>query len=194
MRLLILLCLSLSLGAEELLARLQQVSASVQRMRIAFEQRKDLALFDQPVVTPGVIELDRVHGALRWEYTGRTVLILADGRVRKWASDGREEVGFEADPNLQALRGQMQALLTGDWSAVQSLFTVSEGSDGLSLVLTPRDAGLARYVATVTITFRADLSAPATLVLQAAGGDRTDYQFATPENGIELAPARFTGP
>lgn len=194
MRLFLLLCLFCTASAEDLVARLQQAATSVQRLRLRFDQIKDLALFDAPVITPGLIELDRARGALRWEYSGRTVLILADGRLRKWASDGREELGFENDPALQALRGQMQALLTGDWSMVNTLFTLGETADGRSLVLTPKDTGLAKYIATLTIRFRADFAAPESLVLEAAGGDRTDYRFAAPELDPPLDAARFLGP
>jgi hypothetical protein len=192
--LILLLCLIGGALAEDLQARLQAASAGVHRLRLAFVQSKDLALFDQPVLTPGVIELDRQRAALRWEYTGRTVLILAGGKVRKWGADGREEIGFERDPNLQALRGQMQALLTGDWSAVRALFTIAETGDGPGLVLTPSDPALAKYIARLTIRFRADLSAPESLLLEAAGGDRTEYRFAAPEVDPDLAAARFTGP
>ena len=180
--------------AEDLMSRLQQASLNVHRVRLRFEQSKDLALFDAPVITPGVIELDRGHGCLRWEFTGRTVLILAHGTVHKWGADGREEIGFERDPSLQAMRGQMQALLTGDWSTVRALFTIREASDGLSLILTPSEPALAKYISTLTIRFRADLSAPESLLLEAAGGDRTDYRFAVPDIDPALDPARFAGP
>lgn len=194
MRLLLLLLLFCAVPAEDLVSRVQQASTGAQRLRLRFEQSKDLALFDQPVITPGLIEIDRERGALRWEFTGRTVLILANGALRKWSSDGREEIGFARDPNLQALRGQMQALLTGDWSTVRALFTIREGADAPSLVLTPAEPGLAKYIATLTIRFRADLSAPESLRLEAAGGDRTDYRFAAPEIDPPLDPGRFAGP
>jgi len=194
MRAFIICCLLYTASADDLMSRLQQASQQVHRVRLRFEQHKDLALFDAPVITPGVIELDREHGCLRWEFTGRTVLILAHGAVHKWSADGREEIGFERDPSLQAMRGQMQALLTGDWSTVRALFSIREAGDGLGLILTPSEPALAKYLSTVTIRFRADLSAPESLVLEAAGGDRTDYHFAVPDIDPVLDPARFTGP
>jgi len=194
LRSLIMLCVCCAASAADLMTRLQQASQTVQRVRLRFEQSKDLALFDTPVITPGVIELDREQKCLRWEFTGRTVLILAHDTVHKWSADGRKDLGGERDPGLQAMRGQMQALLTGDWSAVRAMFSIRETDDGLGLILTPSEPVLATYIATVTIRFRADLSAPESLVLEAAGGDRTDYRFSVPEIDPVLDPARFCGP
>jgi len=159
-----------------------------------FVQEKYLALFDETVSTPGVIEIDRVHQRLRWEFTDRAVFVLADGALHKWGADGREETGLDRDPNLTALRAQMEALISGDWSAVEKFFTITTATDAPELTLVPHDGALARYVSRLVIRFRADLSAPERLELQASGGDVTVYRFLDPEVNVELTAARFSGP
>ncbi len=192
---LLMIALSTLTGAEPLtFARLQQAAASTKTMRLPFVQAKDLALFDEPVTTPGVIEIDREHGALRWEFTGHSVLILRDGALRKWGADGKEEAGPGRDPGLSAMSGQMQAMLTGDWHTVEDFFTVAIAPDAPRLTLTPKQASLEKYLARIVIVFRDDLSAPNSLVLEAAGGDVTTYRFEEPQLGVEIAPKRFTGP
>src|SRR5687768_3516283 len=127
LRTILLLALAAALVAAEPLtfARLQAAAQTTRTLRLPFVQEKDLALFDEPVRTPGVIEIDRVAGALRWEFTDRAVLILRGGTLRKWGADGKPESGPDRDPGLAAMSGQMQALLSGDWRTVEEFFTVA---------------------------------------------------------------------
>ncbi len=178
----------------ELLERIQAAAAATTSIRMPFVQEKYLALFDETVSTPGVIEIDRANKRLRWEFTDRAVFVLSAGALHKWGADGREETGLDRDPNLTALRAQMEALISGDWSAVEKLFTITAAPDAPVLTLTPQDGALARYVSHLVISFRADLSAPERLELEASGGDVTVYRFLDPALNVEIPAARFTGP
>jgi len=191
--LLVLLNFRVASGAE-LVERIQTAAAAAQTIRMPFVQEKYLALFDETVTTPGVIEIDRAQQRLRWEFTDRAVFVLAAGTLHKWGADGREETGRDRDPNLTALRAQMEALISGDWSAVEKLFTITAATDAPVLTLTPQDGALARYVSRLVISFRADLSAPERLELEASGGDITVYRFLDPELNVALPAARFSGP
>jgi outer membrane lipoprotein-sorting protein len=182
------------LSSEELLVRLQQAAKDVRTIHLPFTQEKHLELFDETITTTGVIDIDRQGGRLRWEFSGHAVFVYDDGHLRKWDADGREETGLDRDPNLAALKAQMQSLVTGDWSTIEALFEVSSEVDPPTLHLTPHEAALARYVASLTIVFRADVSAPQRLELVATGGDSTIYTFAEPGIDVAIDPARFTGP
>ena len=181
-------------GAETLADRLQAAAQDVRTLRLPFVQTKVIALFDETVTTPGVVEIDRQAGALRWEFTGRSTFILNRGRLRKWGADGGEEVGLDRDPNLAALKAQMQAMLSGDWAGIEDRFATAYTDDPPAVTLTPRDAVLQRYLDSIRIVFRTDLSAPAALELHAEGGDRTDYAFAEPVLNEAIEASRFSGP
>lgn len=175
--------------------RLQEISRDIATLRVPFTQEKRLALFDEPVLSAGTIEISRPFAAVRWEYTGKSVLVLKDGRLRRWGADGKEETVGGDDPAGRAARGQMQALLSGDWSALADLFEVAPAAQGApGLVLTPRSPELATYLARIELDFRPDLSAPRSLVVRSADGDETRYAFGEPELGIDLPATRFTGP
>lgn len=196
MRLLLLVLLTGCLAAADpapLLARLQEAQRGVATLRTTFTQEKRLALFDEPVTSQGVLEISRPETAVRWEYTGRSTLVLRQGRLRRWGADGREEP-FGDDPGLAALQAQMESLLSGDWSTLGELFTVGAATDAPALALTPKAASLGKYVARIDIVFRDDLLAPASVRIASADGDETLYTFAAPETGVALAAARFTGP
>ena len=176
------------------LERLRAAGAGLTTLRVPFTQEKHLAILDEPVVTQGVLEISRPLQAVRWEFTGRSVLLFAHDHVRRFGAEGKEEAGGR-DPGLQSMAGQMRALLSGDWTPMKELFDIAADADGTPrLVLTPRTPDLARYLSRLEIRFRADLSAPESILLVANGDDRTEYRFAPPQAGAAIPPARFEQP
>lgn len=190
------LALALPAAAQERfeLADLRRAAGEVAHLRIPFRQIKDLELFDQPVVTHGLLEISRPLASVRWEFTGRSVLVLKNGRLRRWNSEGREE-HVHGGPASRALSGQMEALLTGEWRGLEKLFSIALDPGGAPVVeLRPRDEEMARYVTMIRMRFNAERTAPAELVIAAPGGDTTRYEFEAPERPADLAAARFAGP
>ena len=199
-RLLVILALAVlaplrAASAEPLtLERLRAAGAGMTTLRVPFTQEKHLAILDEPVVTQGVLEISRPLQAVRWEFTGRSVLLFAHDHVRRFGAEGKEELG-DRDPGLQSMAGQMRALLSGDWTPMKELFDLAADADGTPrLVLTPRTSDLARYLTRLEIRFRADLGAPESILLVANGDDRTEYRFAPPQAGAEIPAARFERP
>jgi hypothetical protein len=178
------------------LAVLQQLAGQVTTMRQTFVQTKRLAILDEPLLAPGLIEIDRTRQAVRWEFTGKSVQVLADGKVRRWGAEGKEEtVPGGGDPARSAFAGQMQGFLTGDWSKLEDAFTLAVDPQGAPVLrCTPKSKVIGQFIAGITIRWRDDLSAPAQMVLTSAGGDTTTYDFAPPDVNLALPAARFTGP
>jgi hypothetical protein len=194
--LLLLLCL-LSMNAAEpfSLARLTAAAKDVQTLRVTFTQVKHLAILDEPVTSPGLIEISRPLRAVRWEYTGKSVLLFKGGHLRRFGAEGREETITARDQGVNSLVKQMEALIDGDWSGMEELFTITPATDGSPrLVFTPKTPDLAKYITSLTIRWRSDLSAPDYMELVAAGDDRTEYRFDEPQVGIELPMTRFEKP
>ena len=175
----------------EALRRSQAAAVSIPALRLPFTQIKHLAILDEPLVTPGCLEIDRVAWNLRWEFTGQAVLILSQGRLRRWGPDGKEE-NLRNDPAGQALGKQLQALLTGDWAPLRTLFSIADGPDG-TVLFTPLTPEIARFIARLTLSFAAS-GAPTQMNIETAGGDRTEYKFSPPDPNWRPDPARFSGP
>ena len=176
------------------LEKLAAVSANITTVRLAFTQTKHLALLDEPLIATGSMEIDRVHGAMRWEFTGHSILLLRDDRLRRFSANGHEE-SLPDEGGRAAMLAQMHGLMRGDWSALKELFAVTLAADGSpALICTPKNADLSRYLARLEIHFRDDLRGPSSLVLLTADDDRTDYAFGEPEIGIALPPERFLTP
>jgi hypothetical protein len=177
------------------LHKLREISAGIVTLRIPFNQTKRLAMFDEPVITSGLIEINRTLAAVRWEYTGKSVLVLYRDRIRRWDASGNEETLGDRDPSRKAAQGQMQAFLTGDWSALEDLFMIKADDSGKPVLrLDAKSADIGKFVSQITIEFRPDLSAPARLTLTSADNDVTEYEFGEPHLGVELPEARFLTP
>jgi hypothetical protein len=177
------------------LAKLSAAGKDLTTLRVAFVQEKHLAILDEPVISPGAIEISKPLAAVRWEYTGKSVLLFKDGRLRRFGAEGKEETIGAKDQGVQSLTSQMKAFLNGDWSAMEELFTITPIADGSpQLQFAPKTPDLAKYITSLTIRWRDDLTAPSLMTLIAAGDDRTEYRFEPPQLGIELPAARFEKP
>lgn len=172
------------------LQRTQQAASLVPAVRIGFVQTKRLEMLDEPLVTNGVLEIDRLHARMRWQFEHGATLILSGGKLRRWGADGREENSGN-DPSAQAMVGQMQGVLSGDWKALGELFVLR--SDAQQIEGTPRSADLGRYVERMVIAVAGDGS-PQKIEIFAPGGDCTTYTFAVADTTWVPQDARFSGP
>jgi hypothetical protein len=178
------------------LERLEEAGRHFKTLRVAFVQEKHLAILDEPVVNRGVLEISRPLGAVRWEFTGRSVLIFKDGKLRRFGAEGKEEsVAGGKDPSIQSMASQMRSFLDGKWGAMKDIFAITPDPGGApELTFTPLSPDLKKYLTKLVIRFRDDLSAPQSMLMVASGDDRTEYRYEPPEVDVEIAPARFSGP
>ncbi len=197
MRIALLLLFAALISAAEpfSLAKLSVAAKDLTTMRVTFVQEKHLAILDEPVISPGVIEISKPLSAVRWEYTGKSVLLFKDGRLRRFGAEGKEESIGSKDQGVNSLTSQMKAFLNGDWSAMEEMFTITPAADGIpQLLFAPKTPDLARYITSLTIRWRDDLTAPQLMTLIAAGDDRTEYRYDPPQLAIDLPAVRFEKP
>ena len=177
------------------LAMLTTAAKDVQTLRVTFTQVKHLAILDEPVTSPGVIEISRPLRAVRWEYTGKSVLLFKGGRLRRFGAEGKEETITAKEQGVSSVVKQMEAFIDGNWSGMEEMFTITPAADGSpQLDFAPKTPDLAKYITSLRIRWRADLSAPEHMELVAAGDDRTEFRFDVPQVGIELPTTRFEKP
>jgi len=176
------------------LARVSAGEKGISTVRIPFVQEKHLAIMDDPLLSNGVIEINRTLGAVRWEFTGKSLMIFGHGKIRRWDAEGKQE-SVPNDPNLKPFQDQMQAFVSGDWAPLEKAFVLTPDPAGSALLtLTPRSPELSKYLSSIEMRFRDDFTAPKQLRMVAAGGDETIYNFQEPQIGVALPAARFEKP
>ncbi len=178
------------------LEKLQEKGKQFKTLRVTFVQEKHLAILDEPVINKGVLEVSRPLAAVRWEFTGRSVLLFKDGKMRRFGAEGKEEtVAGGKDPSVQSMANQMRAFLDGDWGPMKAIFTITPDPGGApELTFTPIGADLKKYITKLVIRFRDDLSAPQTMLMVATGDDRTEYRYDPPQVDVEIPAERFVKP
>ena len=174
-----------------------------ERLKIApvlkgeFEQTKTLKGFRNPLVSRGEFLVARGQGV--WWHTKQpfeTTLVVTKTRLFTRNADGSANnlMDAQAEPGLQQVNALIFSLLAADPEALAEKFNVVAqpvGADGWTLVLTPRDANLAKFLVRATLAGEREVQ---TVRIDEARGDATQIRFSHQVPSAALATdeaARF---
>jgi outer membrane lipoprotein-sorting protein len=146
-----------------------------------FEQTKTLKGFKNPLVSRGQFLVARGQGV--WWHTQQpfeSTLVVTRTRLFTRNADGttNDLVDAQAEPGVQQVNALVFSLLAADPEALADKFTVQAqpvGTNGWSLVLTPRDASLAKFLVRATLAGERDVQ---TVRIEEARGDATQIRFS----------------
>ena len=158
-----------------------------ERLKIApvlkgdFEQTKTLKGFRNPLVSKGDFLVARGQG-VRWHTRQpyETTLVVTPTRLYTRAADGSTTnvVDEDAAPGLRQVNELVFAVLAADLDLLADKFDVVAqpvGAAGWTLVLTPRDANIARFMVRATLSGERDVQ---TVRIEEARGDTTLIRFS----------------
>lgn len=156
-------------GAQALIASLARPAPA----RTPFAEARFMKVLDQPLVVSG--ELGWLGGdrlERRVDRPAKEVSTIADGEVTQ-QREGRKPRSFSLKraPQLQVMLDSFVALLGGDASRLDQAFDVrhEKHDGGWTLTLTPRDARVAKAIASIEIDGRGN--EPRCMRMQEADGD-----------------------
>ena len=158
-----------------------------ERLKIApvlkgeFEQTKTLKGFKNPLVSRGEFMVARGQGV--WWHTRQpfdSTLVVTKTRLFTRNADGSANslVDAQAEPGLQQVNELIFSLLAADLDVLADKFTVVAqpvGATGWTLVLTPRDANIARFLVRATLAGERDVQS---VRIEEARGDATQIRFS----------------
>ena len=158
-----------------------------QRLKIApvlkgeFEQIKTLKGFRNPLVSKGEFMVARGQGV--WWHTQQpfeSTLVVTPSRLVTRNADGSATnlMDAQAQPGLQQVNELIFSLLSADLDALAEKFTIAAqpaGAAGWTLLLTPRDANLAKFLARATLAGERDVQS---VRIEEARGDFTQIRFS----------------
>ena len=162
-----------------------------------FEQTKTLKGFRNLLVSKGEFLVVRGQGV--WWHTLQpfeSTLVVTPTRLFTRNADGSASnlVDAQAEPGLQQVNALIFSLLAADVDVLADRFTVVSqpvGAAGWTLVLTPRDANIAKFLVRATLAGERDVQ---TVRIDEARGDVTQIRFSRQLPSAALAPdeaARF---
>lgn len=175
---------------------LQQQLAQHPIVRGDFEQKRTLAMFDQPLTSTGQFTLDKTHGLLWRQDVPFTVqLVLTKDKLRQTFADQPAQVITAKDnPMAFYFSHIFLAVFHGDTDQLKQQFDMTFKADNSqwTLALTPKAAPLNAVFNTITLGGKSDLER---LTLQEIRGDKTDILFSNqsyqPESLTDAEQAQF---
>lgn len=175
-----------------LLGEIRRATASVRAFRSEFVQERRLSLFAEPVIFHGSLTVVRPD-QLRWEFT-RPVpsALIFNGRGGLRCNDQAEPSRFDldTDPIMRTVAEQLWLWLGGDYSKLGDGYQLQ--SEGLSLVIRPKDEKTREYVERITITFNRQTLQPEQVIIDEPGGDATLLRFTATDQSGDVDPVIFT--
>ncbi len=172
-----------------LLREVRQRLTSEPVVRGAFEQRKTVKGFRNPLVSSGEFIVSRQRGVLwRTQEPFASTLVVTRDRVLARAADGSvaRRLSANEEPAVRAISETLFGVMAADLSALAQRFTIDgeAGRDGWRLVLLPRDAALARWVQRVELEGERFLRG---VRLLEGSGDLTAIRLGRHSTGAALA-------
>lgn len=160
-------------------------------LRGAFEQRKTVKGFRNPIVSSGEFVVARGRGVV-WRTLApfaSTLVVTRDAVIARQA-DGSiaRRLSAGEEPAVRAVSETLFGVLAADLSALVQRFEVSgdSGREGWRLALLPREPALARWIQRVELEGDRFLQA---VRLQEASGDQTAIRFTRHAPANALLPA-----
>ena len=146
-----------------------------------FEQVKTLKGFKNPLVSRGEFLVARGTGV--WWHTRQpfeSTLVVTPTRLFTRNGDGSVNnlMDAQAEPGLRQVNELIFSLLAADPDALANKFSVVAqpvGAAGWTLVLTPRDANIAKFLVRATLAGDRDVQS---VRLDEARGDATQIRFS----------------
>lgn len=144
-------------------------------VRGAFEQRKTVKGFRNPLVSTGEFVVAQQRGVLwRTLQPFASTLVVTRDRVVARGADGTvaRRLSANEEPAVRAISETLFGVMSADLAALEQRFTISgeSGREGWKLALLPRDAALARWVQRIELEGERFLRQ---VRLDEAGGDQT---------------------
>ncbi len=162
-----------------------------------FEQSKTLKGFRNPLVSKGEFLVARGQGV--WWHTQKpfdSTLVVTKTRLFTRNPDGSAAnlMDAQSEAGLQQVDELVLSLLSADLEVLADKFAIVAqpvGAAGWTLVLTPRDPNLAKFLVRATLAGERDVQ---TVRIDEARGDTTQIRFSHQQPSTALTPdeaARF---
>jgi Outer membrane lipoprotein carrier protein LolA len=187
--LLTLLCVTGAHASEdEAIARIRALLEAQPRIRAEFEQTKQMADLQRPMVARGRM-LVWGHTGVIWEMEEpvKNVIVLRENTTVRIDARGRRlTTRAEHDPAAARMGRVLNALLQGDTATLGQWFQIAAqiGAQGWSITLTPRKGPMAAFLNSMQVMGDRFVQAVA---LDESNGDSTRIRFLNHRDAAPLS-------
>jgi len=138
---------------------IRRESAKIQSVSAQFSQQKHLKILTKPLVSKGRFYY-QAPDSVRWEYTSpiKSVLIMHKGKIKRY-SQGEKGLAEDAGGSLESMQIVLQEIgrwTRGQFTENEHFSAVLKGGKAPSIILTPKEKGMAAMISRVVITLSPD--------------------------------------
>lgn len=178
-----------------LLDELDETFGALTSVRTEFVQEKHLAIFQDVVKCQGILYFEK-PGRVRFEIVKpfRSVLIANGKSVAQYEFIGGawEKLRSGGREGILTITGQIASWLQGQFRQNDDVYAISARRGArTSIVLTPKDQGLAEYIRRIDIALDKSHSRIERLEIHEPSGDYTVIVFTENNHNVELPPGLF---
>jgi outer membrane lipoprotein-sorting protein len=181
-----------------ILQNLQRKMASVESVYLDFTQERHLQLFSEPLISKGVMLIERPD-QIRWETTGPFQSILLGDKksvaqFEKTDGDGKwEKLKLGFPQMLQRVMEQMSLMNQGKLDALTGDYTISVATNSSVAVMTlvPKDKNAREILSSLEVKMKPDFSATREVVMHEPNGDFTRIIFSHERRDVKFPPDTF---
>jgi Outer membrane lipoprotein carrier protein LolA-like len=171
-------------------ARIQSMLAKPKVLCGRFEQSKQLVGLKKPVYSNGRFCVVADKGVL-WRTLQpfpNTLKLTRDEIVQLRGERVALRLDAKQEPTVRIINSMLFALLAGDLAELEKLFDVDAKAhdNGWSVMLKAREPGLAKAVGSITLDGGVYVK---NIVINEAGGDRTQITFSSIQTGADAMSA-----
>ena len=138
---------------------LQRESAQLASVKARFTQSKNMRILAKPLVSTGTFYF-KAPDAVRWAYDApvKSILLMHAGAVKRYTqgANGLTEDSSAALQSMNVMLEEIALWSKGRFSESRSFSAELKAGDGPTILLTPRDAGLAKIITAIEIALAPD--------------------------------------
>ena len=174
------------------LRQLEAALSDVRTVRTRFVQEKKLALFKNPLITRGVIQVE-TPDKLLWRVDSpiKYVLLIDGKQAKQWDGEtGKtQKIPLAGNPVFSAVTEQLRAWFGGHYSALAKDYEIVQLLGiPIRFVFSPKPGTPpAKILKAVTVTFREDRRYITAIQIEETGGDVTILKFEDTEINVPIA-------
>ena len=177
---------------------IQKESEKLTSVKARFTQSKNMRILSRPLVSTGSFYF-KAPDSVRWEYDVpvKSILLMHKGLVKRY-TQGTGGLTEDAGAALQSMNVMMQEIALwskGRFTESPSFAAVLKAGDGPTIMLTPRDEGLAKIITGIEIALAPDRPGViSTITIREGEGGTTVFQFSDVQINAMLNDSMFRSP
>jgi outer membrane lipoprotein-sorting protein len=180
-------------NSREVLQGLQKRMASVHSISLEFKQERRLKLFDDPLITEGMMLIESPD-RIRWETTTPyQSLLLGNGKsIAQFERIGADWKKLSSPPAMKHVMQQMTLMQQGKFDALSGDFDIQVSTGAMTIItLVPKNKDLRGMLASLEVRMLPDLSATREVVMNEPGGDFTKIAFSHEQREVKFPAGTF---